>query len=375
MSHGKKREEKDCLNCGHLVEERFCPHCGQENIVTRQPFHYLFTHFVEDFTHYDGQFWGTLKNLLFNPGKLTKTYLEGKRQKFAPPVKLYIFVSFITFFLFAIFQPIKIDYKPNEDFKKYDKVTSSAQKDVFEKTIKQLEAQKAVNNNPQVIKQIDSLQKILADKDQLEAFEEKNIGQTLDLNSGISYDVNIGGYKTVEEYDRGRKNQNFLIKFIEAPFAHKLFELKEAGMPKREILKKLGETTYHNLPKALFIYLPFFAFLLWIFHNKKKWWYFDHGIFTLHYFCFLLINFLIIGCISAAKNYFSDYSIVTIPLLIINVTLYIYGFLYFFIAHRSVYQTKGIVSLFLGFIIFILNFIALSFLVIFLGIISFIMIH
>ncbi|WP_228372498.1 DUF3667 domain-containing protein [Chryseobacterium daeguense] len=75
MSHGKLREEKDCLNCGHLVEERFCPHCGQENTQTRQPFHYLFTHFVEDFTHYDGQFWKTMKYLLFRPGKLTKEYL------------------------------------------------------------------------------------------------------------------------------------------------------------------------------------------------------------------------------------------------------------------------------------------------------------
>lgn len=56
MSHGKLREDKDCLNCGHHVEEKFCPNCGQENIETRQPFYYLFTHFFEDFTHYDGQF-------------------------------------------------------------------------------------------------------------------------------------------------------------------------------------------------------------------------------------------------------------------------------------------------------------------------------
>lgn len=108
MSHGKIRENKNCLNCGQHVEERFCPHCGQENIESRHPFYYLFTHFIEDFTHYDGQFWGTLKNLMFKPGALTNTYLEGKRQKFVPPVKLYIFVSFITFFVFALF-PMNIN--------------------------------------------------------------------------------------------------------------------------------------------------------------------------------------------------------------------------------------------------------------------------
>ena len=71
-------EKKKTACCGHIVEEKYCPNCGQQNIKTRQQFHYLFTHFIEDFTHYDGQFWGTLKNLVFKPGKLTNTYPEGK---------------------------------------------------------------------------------------------------------------------------------------------------------------------------------------------------------------------------------------------------------------------------------------------------------
>ena len=117
MSHGKPREEKNCLNCGHHVEEKFCPNCGQENTEPRKPFHYLFTHFIEDFTHYDGQFWGTIKNLLFKPGKLTNTYLEGKRQQFVPPVKLYIFMSFVTFFLFAMFPPFNFNFSGENKIK------------------------------------------------------------------------------------------------------------------------------------------------------------------------------------------------------------------------------------------------------------------
>jgi len=54
--HGKLRENKRCESCGHFVESRFCPECGQENIETRQPFHYLFTISIEDFVHYDGRF-------------------------------------------------------------------------------------------------------------------------------------------------------------------------------------------------------------------------------------------------------------------------------------------------------------------------------
>lgn len=103
MNHGKQRTEQNCLNCDDQVLEKHCPNCGQENIEPRQPFYYVFTHFIEDFTQYDGQFWSTIKNLLSRPRKLTRTYLDDKRQAFVPPVKPYTFISFITFFIFAVF--------------------------------------------------------------------------------------------------------------------------------------------------------------------------------------------------------------------------------------------------------------------------------
>src|SRR5215469_12465803 len=100
MSHHKDlRRNKRCESCGHFVEKRFCPECGQENIETRQPFHYLFTVSIEDFVHYDSRFWKTIQYLLFRPAKLTKIYLSGKRNLYVPPVTLYIFISFITFFV------------------------------------------------------------------------------------------------------------------------------------------------------------------------------------------------------------------------------------------------------------------------------------
>lgn len=43
--------------------------------IQKQDSHFLFTHFIEDLTHYDGQCWGTMKNLLFTPIKLTNTVL------------------------------------------------------------------------------------------------------------------------------------------------------------------------------------------------------------------------------------------------------------------------------------------------------------
>ena len=107
MSHNKIREDKTCLNCRHVVELKFCPNCGQENSDSRKTFHHLFIHFFEDLTHYENAFWKTIRNLLFKPSTLTKEYLSGKRLSYLAPVRLYIFISFITFLLIAMF-PSKV---------------------------------------------------------------------------------------------------------------------------------------------------------------------------------------------------------------------------------------------------------------------------
>ena len=103
MSKNTIRKDKTCLNCRHVVENKFCPNCGQENFDTRKTFHHLFIHFFEDLTHYENAFWRTIKNLIFKPSALTKEYLSGKRLSYLAPVRLYIFISFLTFFIISIF--------------------------------------------------------------------------------------------------------------------------------------------------------------------------------------------------------------------------------------------------------------------------------
>lgn len=364
MSHGKLREEKDCLNCGHIVEEKYCPNCGQQNIHTKQPFHFLITHFIEDFTHYDGQFWGTLKNLFFKPGKLTSTYLEGKRQQFVPPVKLYIFVSFITFFLFALFPPFDINFEGKGKTKLIPQKNKISE---LQKTINDTRAKEKLNKEDSIY--INKLDAVLQDSTKLNEIEG-----TLDMNKSLDDDIKVSGYNNRKSFDSAIAKNPSSSDFINVPFAHKYFELKEKGVKKGDILKKLFETSFHNLPKALFIYLPIFAFFLWIFHNKKKWWYFDHGIFTLHYFSFLLLNILIFSFLNKMTEAINIGAINWILYLIMT-AMVIYSAIYFFIAHHRVYHSHGIISLIIGFILFTINFMAFMFLVVGLALISFLMIH
>ncbi len=372
MSSGKLRENKICLNCKHFVEKRFCPNCGQQNTETRHPFHYLFTHFIEDFTHYDGQFWKTIKYLLFRPGKLTKEYLAGKRQQYVQPVKLYIFISFITFLLIA-FSRVNIGSQKENTVSQKEKAERTKE---IAKNLKMEEIVKLANRNGNLSTK-DSL-KLLKN---LNLVKDSAIAEHID-DSGSSYfneQIRKGrtynNLNNIEEFDVKYKNAGFLHNVIERPIAKKFFELRDKGVSKKEIVNGFMMSFFHTLPKALFLYLPFYAFLLWVFHNKKKWWYFDHGIFTLHYFSFLLlVTFLLMGS-SKIITHFLDYRFINTLFGFVCFAAFFYTILYFFLAHKRVYGTQRATSIALGILIFFLNSIGFLLMLVILVYLSFVMIH
>ena len=302
---------------------------------------------------------------MFKPGKLTNTYLEGKRQKFVPPIKLYIFISFITFFLFAVFPPFSFNFEGKIVDGKEKKIAPNR----LTETSKQLDSiRKRENINGKDSVPISKVNALLKDSIKLNSLQND-----FDMSKKLDDNFKYNGYTSRKSFDSTKAKNPSFYDFINVPIAHKFFELKEQGVAKGEILKKLSEVSFHNLPKALFIYLPIFAFFLWIFHDKKKWWYFDHGIFTLHYFSFLLLTILAFSLLYKLADV--THSLISIIIYIVMNVLFFYSIIYFFIAHHKVYHTHGVISFIIGSILFMINFFAFLFLVVGLGIISFLMIH
>lgn len=368
MSHGKIREDKTCLNCGHHVEERFCPHCGQENTEPKQPFHYLFTHFIEDFTHYDGQFWKTIKYLLTRPGRLTKEYLAGKRQLYVAPVKLYIFISFITFFLPTLFSGSEEELSEQDkkeqilkEKEQDDKITNFTDSLKYSIQKNQLKEEKPFEQNKDIkITQING-----------NSIETDALGMTEDGKMSILGATTMNQYDSLSIRNQDKKPVYAFMK----PFAKKIFYFQERGLKKDEIFDKFKETMVHTLPKALFVYLPIFAFFLWVFHNKKKWWYFDHGIFTLHYFSFLLLCILIMIFISHLASFLPDNNFFSILGFLFYSAAIIYMLVYFFAAHHRVYENARSISVVKGILLFIVNLFGLFCMFLILMYVSFITMH
>ena len=89
-----------CENCDAPLSGRYCAACGQRR---EPPVHSLW-HFMrvaaEDLTHADSRLWRTLAALLLRPGYLTREFLAGHRARYLPPLRLYLVLS-VVFFLYA----------------------------------------------------------------------------------------------------------------------------------------------------------------------------------------------------------------------------------------------------------------------------------
>jgi hypothetical protein len=91
-----------CANCGRSFAGRYCPDCGQEVQDIRRPFGELVREFAGDFLAFDARIWRTLVPLVTRPGLVTRETIEGRRARYMPPFRLYVFASFVYFTVMAL---------------------------------------------------------------------------------------------------------------------------------------------------------------------------------------------------------------------------------------------------------------------------------
>ncbi|MCY7339305.1 MAG: DUF3667 domain-containing protein [Sphingomonas bacterium] len=89
-------QEAACLNCATPLSGDYCHACGQHAHV-----HRTLSAFIHDFLHgvfhLEGKIWRTLPVLAWQPGRLTRDYIEGQRARFVSPIALFLFSVFLMF--------------------------------------------------------------------------------------------------------------------------------------------------------------------------------------------------------------------------------------------------------------------------------------
>lgn len=112
----KRRKHLNCLNCGHPLDHsfNFCPNCGQENTDNEVGVSLLLKEFASNFFSIDSRFGRTILPFLFQPGKITVSFNEGQRVRYANPIRWYLVISLFHFFFLSFFIN-KEEKKPNEE--------------------------------------------------------------------------------------------------------------------------------------------------------------------------------------------------------------------------------------------------------------------
>ena len=293
MSHIPQRKEKDCLNCGTVVQGRYCQHCGQENVVPHETFWHMVKHFMYDITHFDSKFFDSMRYLLFKPGFLPQEYIKGKRASYLNPIKKYVFTSAIFFLLFFSFfvGSYSVEKNLNEPLSIQDRT----------ERIKRAEKELISNSNNDklrtALQMLKDTSSVLTLGDLKKYWNENNV-------------INFGGrqYNTLSEYDSiqrtlaGKERDNWFVRLLQ----RKNLKVKEKyGNDPGMLSKTLIDTFLHNLPYLLFVSLPFFTLILKLLYiRRKNLYYVDHGIFSLYHYIFTFFLLLIVFCIEKIQSLF-----------------------------------------------------------------------
>ncbi len=255
------RKQKNCLNCGYSIDKFYCSNCGQENLEPREPFWKFLTYLVRLNLALDGKFLITLKTLFTKPGKVSKDYVEGRRARYIHPIRLYLFVSFMLFFLFFILYNVKripigektiseIKSLPQEEFENYT----------------------ALLNNGQPMTRAEFKQ--------------------------YSDSILIGNIRFTEDKYRDKKEYDSLIQasvvkdnWLKRKDTYKRLEINEKFKENpSEVNLEIFEAALHSIPRVIFFSLPLLALWLKLIYLKRKEYnYVSHAIFSIHFLIFVLI--------------------------------------------------------------------------------------
>lgn len=102
-----------CPNCGIQLAAQFayCPACGQGTDRRIDSFNEISKDFLEEYFSFDSKVFKSLLPLLYKPGFLTDEYVQGRRARYIPPLRMYLTISLLAFLMLAVNKPRQTRYE------------------------------------------------------------------------------------------------------------------------------------------------------------------------------------------------------------------------------------------------------------------------
>jgi hypothetical protein len=289
-------ETGNCQNCDFEFKGHFCPNCGQEVAEFNRPFGFILYDFVGNFFAFDTRFFRTFKYLMIRPGFLTSEFFQGRRMRYSPPFRIFVFLSFVLFLLLQVITERSLDFEVSPN-------TSESKKEALVNPV--------LDEN-QVRLKIDSVKQLIAANIDTAANVEISSEDT--LNEGFDLDLS----EAIFTKGKLRDKLNKLAEILEGKLSKTADAKDRTQLQSYIAMCRNPEIVISTIMKYLswsfFLLLPLFALILKLFYIRRKQNYIRHLIFSIHLHSFLF--FILIVIVALRLIFTSGIAVVNLVLLI-----------------------------------------------------------
>ena len=287
-----------CANCHAPLTGEYCAACGQRH----EPHIHTVAHFAgeafESISHADSRLWRTLWYLFSRPGFLTREFFAGRRVAYLPPFRLYLVMSVLFFSVIGIGGG---DVTVN-----VDKPLSAADAAELRAAADQIEQNLMGPGTEQQSKALaDLLRSEAAQQVPAEgAAAAGEPGTAADKDPGVNMMTGEGVQSGIRKFCEDFRSSVAGDRLADTVKQRSV--MRWCNRYDNEGFSVVGEALLHNLPKAMFIFLPLLALCMKLIYWRPKHYYVEHLLFLVHNhtLVFLVLGLcMLVGMIPLVGDY------------------------------------------------------------------------
>lgn len=282
-----------CENCTTALQGDFCHQCGQSAHSPVRSFGHAIEEVFESFWHLDGRIFRTLRQLLL-PGRLAADYLAGHRTRYIPPIRLFVIVAVLTFFVARL--AVHVDAGTFVDKTPAPPEVATAFKDA--RTSEEVEKARRAHIAPLETARATMPESMRFTMDRAIAKIEKQAAKRNEELAGLPAPTPSATPTPPPraERDAPRGYTPVDIDFLPG-FANRWLtgqaEIIRLNLPRiSERPQLLVNAFFASVPSALFVLVPLFALLLKLFYLGSGRLYLEHLVVALYSHAFLCVALL-----------------------------------------------------------------------------------
>ena len=283
-----------CENCGAPMAGPFCAQCGQAAVDYRRSFRHVIVDILDSFLNWDSKFFATIGWLIARPWHLTNQFLAGRRVRYVHPLRLYLLVS-ILFFFVVNYWAKSIHADPSK-LSAEDRAEIAADPDIPPAVKARIRgALDAKGRTPPVAQTSPAPQTAVTPQPSI-------IGSP---PPSVTSPSPSGDFGPLVQFDKPPSD----------PFEKWLEQRAKEKMGEHGSKMALFiATLFSNLPYMMLCCIPLFAFVLKVLYVRKRIFYIDHLVYALHihsfaYLAIMLIVLITIGLNRSIPGTFDDWII------------------------------------------------------------------